>query len=209
MRLIAPIRRAITNLMFERRYRLDTSHNVDLASLDLAADERRNYIPSSWGTMSRIAQLRPIRPDDVLVDFGSGKGRMVFLAAQYPFKRVIGVEISRVLHEVATTNIARNSAHFSCQDVRLVCEDVVTFEVPDDMTFAYFFNPFTGRTFERVIENIHRSWQACARCITLVYTNPVMHEHLAQQRWLEVLEHEHGRVGIYRTVRRKSLATSD
>ena len=35
--------------------------------------------------------------DDVFVDFGSGKGRMVYIATHsYPFKKVIGVDISEL-----------------------------------------------------------------------------------------------------------------
>jgi len=186
--------------MFECRYGLDTSNSVELASLDSAADEHKNYIPSSWGTMRRIAQLRPIGTDDVFVDFGSGKGRMVFLAAQHPFKRVVGVEISRVLHEIAEANVSRNRPRLRCKDIQLVCEDVLRFSVPDDMTFGYFFNPFTGETFKRVVEKIRASWQAHPRQITIVYTNPIMHEHLARQHWLRVLEHDPTCVGIYETV---------
>ena len=38
------------------------------------------------------------------IDFGSGKGRVLLVAAGFPFKEVIGVEFSRELHEVALKN---------------------------------------------------------------------------------------------------------
>jgi len=33
------------------------------------------------------------------IDFGSGKGRVLFLASEYPYKKIIGVELARMLHE--------------------------------------------------------------------------------------------------------------
>ena len=41
------------------------------------------------------------------VDVGSGKGRALLLASDYPFREIIGVELSPELERVARTNIAR------------------------------------------------------------------------------------------------------
>ena len=38
------------------------------------------------------------------VDFGAGKGRVLMMACEYPFKQVIGVELSRKLHATASRN---------------------------------------------------------------------------------------------------------
>jgi SAM-dependent methyltransferase len=176
---------------------LETSDVVELSELDLADEARNNYIPSGWGTMKRIAQTREITPEDVFVDFGSGKGRMVFLAAQYPFKRVIGIELAADLHQVAQANIAKNRKRLRCPDVQLVNQDVLSFPIPDDMTFAYFFNPFTGDVFKSVIDSIGASLRRNPRRITLVYTNPVMHEYLSAQPWLVVKDYTAGQVGVY------------
>src|SRR5215831_11087448 len=41
------------------------------------------------------------------IDLGSGKGRVLLIAAQYPFKSVVGVEFSGTLHKIAQTNISK------------------------------------------------------------------------------------------------------
>ena len=41
------------------------------------------------------------------VDLGSGKGRALLLASDYPFREVIGVELSPKLDRIARDNIAR------------------------------------------------------------------------------------------------------
>lgn len=48
-------------------------------------------------------------------------GRIVYQAtSRYPFGRVIGVELSVHLHEVAVDNIERNRHRLRCADVQLV-----------------------------------------------------------------------------------------
>jgi SAM-dependent methyltransferase len=195
--MVARAKRVLSTLLLERRFGLETTEVVELSKLDLADEARNNYIPSSWGTMKRIAQTREITPRDVFVDFGSGKGRMVFLAAQYPFKRVVGIELAADLHHVAQANIARNRERLRCPDVQLVNQDVLSFPIPDDMTFAYFFNPFTGNVFTSVADNIGASLQRNPRRLTIVYTNPVMHEYLIAQPWLVVKHYAAGQVGVY------------
>jgi predicted RNA methylase len=45
--------------------------------------------------------------DFAFIDLGSGKGRTLLLAAEYPFERVIGVEYCPQLNEVARSNIPK------------------------------------------------------------------------------------------------------
>ena len=52
-------------------------------------------------------RLRPRDEGDVFVDFGCGKGRVLFLAARYRFARIIGVELSERMAEQARRNLAR------------------------------------------------------------------------------------------------------
>lgn len=39
------------------------------------------------------------------VDFGSGKGRAILMASRYPFKKIIGIEFAKELHEAALINL--------------------------------------------------------------------------------------------------------
>ena len=69
---------------------------------------------------------------------------------------MIGVEIAEELNRVARYNIDHNRDRLVCGDVELVTEDAVSYQVPDDVTVAYFYHPFEGRTFARVIDNLVR-----------------------------------------------------
>lgn len=176
---------------------LDTDGVVTLEELDLAADGRRNYGPSGWRTIDRLATAVPFGPDDVFVDYGAGKGRIVFLAARRPLRRVIGVELSPALAELARANVERSRGRLACRDVRIVCSDAIAWPVPDDATIAFFYSPFTGDIFRAVVDNLRRSVERRPRPLWVVHErlaasrpgHPAVEcsDHLADLPWLEAV----------------------
>jgi SAM-dependent methyltransferase len=131
----------------------------------------------------------------VFVDFGSGMGRMVYMVARrHAFGRVVGVELAEEFNRVAAENIARarTRGRLRCPDVQLVTCDAREFEIPDDMTFAYFFNPFVGEVFETVLGNICRSLDRRPRRLVLIYARPTMHESIVASGRFEHVRTTHG-----------------
>ena len=83
------------------------------------------------------------------IDIGSGMGRVVILAAQQPFKMVVGVEISGSLHEVARENLAALDPEVVlCRNVRLVLGDAATYRFPRGRLVVYLYNPFRTQVLE-------------------------------------------------------------
>jgi 16S rRNA G966 N2-methylase RsmD len=176
----------------ERRYAIRTSGVVPLEELGVAGPDRVRYKPAPWLVLRRALPRRSVGPDDVFVDFGSGMGRVVFQAALwYPFRRVIGVELSARLHRIAQDNIDRNRARLRCTDVELVRADVLDYPVPDEVTVVFFDNPFTGQIFGAVLDRLLASVDRAPRTVTIVYFNPVEHDRLMRT----------GRVRLVRRVR--------
>ncbi len=195
--LISKAKGMYCRLFFENLTGLDTTTVVRLSDVCEDEKERSNYIPSGWASLSYLNATRPLQSDDVFLDIGSGKGRVVLLAATYPVRRVIGVELSSVLHEIAQSNLARAVKWLACQDVQLVCGDAASYPIPDDVTVVYLFNPFVGAPFLRVIDNIEESLLRRNRPVWIFYTNPVMHESVIERSWIRVREYESGSVAIY------------
>ncbi len=105
-------------------------------------------------SLRRILPPWEVTDHDVFVDFGSGMGRVVLQAARYPFRKVIGVEVSETLHGIARENIDRNRQRLRCPDIELVHADALEYEIPDDVTVAFLYNPFRGTIFATVIERL-------------------------------------------------------
>jgi Histone methylation protein DOT1 len=172
--------RGLGGRVLDRWYGIRTTGEVQLADLGLGAADRNRYKATEWTTLPRILPRREVAEHDVFIDFGSGLGRVVHQAAHYPFRRVIGVELSETLSEVARANIERGRHRLRCQDVEIVTADAVEYDVPDDVTVAFFANPFTGRVFATVIEHLLTSVDRRPRRLRLIYRCPTEHEYLME-----------------------------
>ncbi|WP_298510481.1 class I SAM-dependent methyltransferase [uncultured Kordia sp.] len=93
--------------------------------------------------------------DFVFIDIGSGMGRNLLIASEYPFKRVAGVEISNYLHEIAEKNVARYEAKtgkkIKCD---LHCVDALSFNFSESNMVLYFWEPFTENISNQFIKNL-------------------------------------------------------
>ncbi|MGH8573400.1 MAG: hypothetical protein ACREX8_12620 [Gammaproteobacteria bacterium] len=94
-------------------------------------------------------------------------------AARYPFRKVIGVEISETLHGIARENIDRNRQRLRCPDIELVHADVQEYEIPDDVTVAFLYNPFQDEIFATLIERLLQTVERNPRPLRIIYANPV------------------------------------
>ncbi|HYF28390.1 MAG TPA: methyltransferase domain-containing protein [Baekduia sp.] len=171
----------------ERRAGISTAGHLTPEELGFDGAHRQRYQPTHWFALRRILPPREVGPQDVFVDFGSGMGRVVYQAAAgYPFARVAGVELSEQLHRIAEQNIERTRPRLRCQDVQLVCGDVLAFEIPDDLTVAFLANPFGGHIFQAVVDGLVASLVRRPRRLRVVYVNPVEEQRLLDAGWREV-----------------------
>jgi hypothetical protein len=87
-----------TSDAFDRAYGSETSAIREIGSLEIESGNVRHaarYQPSSAALVrNAIEQLRLDLTQFTFVDFGSGKGPVLLVAAEYPFSQVIGVEFS-------------------------------------------------------------------------------------------------------------------
>lgn len=116
--------------------------------------------------------------DFVFIDLGSGKGRTLLMASDYPFHRIVGVELLPALNQIALENLAnyKNSAQ-KCFAMESICADANDFTFPDDPLLIYMFNPLPESGMRRVCANLERSLRAKPRPIYVLYHNPLL-EHV-------------------------------
>jgi SAM-dependent methyltransferase len=107
------------------------------------------------------------------VDVGSGKGRMLFVAAELGFRKVMGVEFATGLHRQAVENIGRYR-HLGrrCSDLESVLADAGRFEFPNDDLVLYLFNPFGPEVMTRMLGNLERSIRMHPRHVVVVMLWP-------------------------------------
>jgi SAM-dependent methyltransferase len=114
------------------------------------------------------------------IDIGSGKGRALLLASEFPFRRVVGIELLPELNHVAQDNIRKfANAQRRPLLVEAMCGDAAEFEFPDEPLVIYFFHPLTEAGFRKVLSNLLSSLMRRPRPVQIVYANPVFEMLLA------------------------------
>ena len=122
----------------------------------------------------RTVMKRFVQPtqDDVFLDYGSGLGNALLMAATLPFRKVMGVEYSEKLSATAARIVGQVKGRLKCQDIQILTADASTYELPGDVSVIYFFNPFRGTLLRKVIEKIEDSLAKSPRRMRIVYNTP-------------------------------------
>ena len=133
-----------------------------------------HYLPTPLLVLRWVLDLLPHSYESTtFADFGSGRGRVLLCAAQYPFAKVTGVEFAAELHEAATINLAAlDSALIKCRLIENRLGDAADFPIPDGDAVLFFFNPFDARLMAHIRDRIAAAHRANPRPITVVYVNP-------------------------------------
>jgi protein-L-isoaspartate O-methyltransferase len=162
---------------FDLRYNVDTAGFVPAAAL---AVDSANWVHATRYEASHPAKFHEmmaaagdVAPGRAFVDFGCGKGRGLFLAAEYRFRYIVGVEFSPPLVEVARKNLVsyRNPRRL-CRILDVVLADAALFVIPDDPLVLFFYNPFSAEVLARVVDNLRRSLERRPRPVTVIYSTP-------------------------------------
>jgi len=143
--------------------------------------------PSSFGEM--LQALQGIAHIDLaqfsFLDLGSGKGRTLLMASDYPFRRIIGVELLPNLDAIAKRNLAAyKSDSQQCFSFESVCADATTYPLPGGPLLVYLFNPLPEWGLRKVLGNLSQSWQRDPRPLYVLYHNPVLEHVLGEATFL-------------------------
>ncbi len=109
------------------------------------------------GILVRWRRCRPLAPIDAytFVDLGAGMGRAMLLAAAYPFRAVVGVELHPTLARIARRNLALwRCAGRARVPMRMHCRDAAEFPLPQSPCVVFLFNPFGAPVMRRLL----RAW---------------------------------------------------
>jgi hypothetical protein len=170
-------RQAGINEVFDRRHGTETACEVPLELAGVARDAatRGNgvYRPF-WETNFRSA-LNALHIDFTgytFVDIGSGKGKQLLIASDYPFRKIIGIEFAPLLHEIARRNVEiYRGEHQKCCDITPILEDALGYELPSGPVVCTFLNSMDASTTAAVLRKIGLKARAEERPVFVVYAN--------------------------------------
>ncbi len=189
------------------------------------------YQPTDPVAFREMMDALPIEFEKfTFIDIGSGKGRTLLMASQYPFRKIVGVELIPELHHAAEKNVARyhlrsrpaelrpagsqqegagplNLRPGSSQQVTPIdtlCMDARNFIFPERPLVVYLFNPLPEAALRQVMRNLEESFERASRPVWLVYHNPVLEFMLMQSPSALVKEVGKTEYSIFRMIPKES-----
>ena len=193
---------------FDKKWGTDTSGVISPRFLGLSGENAlfANYYKGTRPRVFRvIMDSLDIDPGDYeFVDYGSGKGLAVLLASEYPFKRITGVELSPMLHNIANENLQKYASPTKkCQTIEFLCMDATHHELPQVPMVIYLFDPFPDeKVFKKWLSRIESSLAKNPRDVFIVYVGPSQREFVEASPFFAVLS-EHDNAVVF--TNRKSI----
>jgi hypothetical protein len=158
---------------FERTYGLDT---VGVTYLDGLSIESKNRGRGNYYEGTRLMPLRKlipqmrdlVSPDSAIVDCGSGKGKVLLIAAESGVMHVRGVEFAKELCEIAESNWEKFEARKQTgSKVEISCSDILDYAIRPNDSMFFLFNPFDAVVLEATLDRIAESVEKHPRTIVI------------------------------------------
>jgi SAM-dependent methyltransferase len=128
--------------------------------------------------------------ETTFVDIGAGMGRAMLLAAEMPFRAVLGVELNPTLVRIARRNLALwRKAGRARATMRVACGDAADFVFPNGPCVAFLFNPFGGAVMRRFVRSVARTFAGREGELDILYVNNEQEGVLEMQKGLLRLFH--------------------
>jgi hypothetical protein len=162
---------------YDKRHQVETAREERLGDMGVAADavQRGNtYYRVTWGWLIEhaIAKLDIDPRRYSFLDYGSGKGKAMLMASDYPYKTIIGLEYAKRLHDIAAENCRTyRSPDRQCHSLQPILVDVLEYTPPPGPIVCFMCNPFDHTTLRAVFKNWRARFDNGEREIRILYLN--------------------------------------
>ena len=164
---------------YEQLYGISSATPVPVEQLDIDSPTAVDYDPTSYLILRKLFRRlwRTGRNNDHgFLDVGCGKGRVTRVAATFPYRYVVGIELSPTLVQIARRNLEQGRGPKVCPDIRILLADAASFDIPDSVGTVFMYNPFHGATMDSFMQKVRDSFVRTPRDMTLAFVNPVQFE---------------------------------
>ena len=137
---------------------------------DTNADQYRYpYEPTPYSVLERLAESGFFGKDDVVLDYGCGKGRVGFFLSYRTKAKTVGIEYDERMYRDALENRKAATPKAKADFVLTRAED---YAVSGSVTGCYFFNPFSVEILQKLMARILESYYEDPREVLLFFYYP-------------------------------------
>ena len=162
---------------FDHAYGTDTSgflYGDDILTGHPAEEHGSPYAGVQPSILRTALSTLPNINTSTFIDLGCGKGRPMLIASEFPFRDIIGVELSPPLAEAANRNATTMAKKFPNRTpIRVDIGDATTYPFPDGDVVLFMYNSFDRELMLKVTENVEGALRTNPnRALFVVYCNP-------------------------------------
>ncbi|MGI9259553.1 MAG: class I SAM-dependent methyltransferase [Gammaproteobacteria bacterium] len=171
---------------FDKKFGTVTNNRVEVLDGNLpetAQDTAVRYVPTKPEVIRHICRTIPgDRNDYIFLDLGSGRGRALLVASDFPFKEIIGVEVSPMHNKIAQENITKYRPNSQrCTAISSICANVLDYQFPSSDLIIYLYQPFDDPVLRQVLLNLEETI-GDSHCVYLCYSAPWARVGMLQQQ---------------------------
>lgn len=173
----------------EKKYKIHTLKIDDLKHEKIESSNLSHasiYQGSNYYLIEKAFEyLKNENANNSIIDFGSGKGRILVVAAYYGFKNITGIDFVERLCKQAEHNIEKIKPLFQESNFKIICIDVSNYTIENSSNVFFFFNPFDEVVMLQVVKNILLSIKNNPRKVYVIYLNPLYKEIFLSAGFIE------------------------
>jgi SAM-dependent methyltransferase len=147
------------------------------------SEKYHHYQAAAYTVLMSIFNTLPLDTKHyAFYDIGCGRGRVLFMAAQFGYNRLYGIELDGVLLKAAEANLQAIRSQRNTLIIQLEQKNVLEYNFENQEAIYFLFNPFNAEVMAGFIEKVlSTNKQACY----FVYMNPV-YSHVFKQKNIPV-----------------------
>jgi SAM-dependent methyltransferase len=174
-----PLFRSMFIRGWERTHPFDLANGTDTSGF-LPPDRyhsvatSRPYAGSQPGIVRAALAKLPSPETFTFIDLGCGKGRPLLVATEFPFRDIVGVELSPALTEIARSNaLILRKRYPNRTPVRIETADASTYNFPSGNLAIFLYDPFGQDIISKIATRLETALAAEKRTIYVIYYNPI------------------------------------
>lgn len=165
---------------FDREHGTDTSGVVPTDELKSSGDHPALAHVTVYGgsqpsvVRAALASLPAGLESCTFLDLGCGKGRPLIVASEFPFRDIVGVELSSDLARIARSNAQKIARRYPSRTaIRVEIGDATAFPIPSGNLVVFLYNAFDTELVLKVVRSLEAALAAEPRSLYVVLYNPV------------------------------------
>jgi SAM-dependent methyltransferase len=162
---------------FDKIYSVDTSGMYPpelIQSTTVRAELINAYLGSEPDVTREALSALPEFTSYKFVDIGCGKGRVVIIGSEFPFKEIIGIELSLKLAKIARANVDRIKSRDSNRPaIQIISGNAIDCLPTSGFIAFYIYHSFGQELISELVRKLEASLQTSLEHTFVIYHNPV------------------------------------